>query len=100
MRQITKDSINAFYNKTNFKKSNTEVFYSKNQETSYLNLHGNTIAVYKHFNNSLLISSCGWKTNTTKERLNALKGVTIQQKNFVWYLNGKEWNGELTDIDK
>lgn len=34
----------------------------------------------------------------TKERLNALQGVNIVQKNFVWYLNGKEWNGELTDI--
>ena len=30
--------------------------------------------------------------------MNALPNVHIQQKNFVWYLNGKEWNGALTDI--
>ena len=38
----------------------------------------------------------GYKTNTTKERLNGIPGVCIQQKKGVWYLNGKEmldgWN--------
>jgi len=33
-----------------------------------------------------------------RERLNALNGVSIAQKNFVWYLNGKEWDGSWTKI--
>lgn len=35
----------------------------------------------------------------TKERLNGLEGVNICQKDWQWYLNGKERNGELTDIN-
>ena len=35
----------------------------------------------------------------TKERLNGLHGVSITQKNFIWYLNGKKWNGNLIKIN-
>lgn len=98
MRKITSQAVDSFYSKGNFKQSNTKVFYSKSQDTSYLALHGNTIAILYHPTNKLMISSCGWQTNTTKERLNALKGVRIHQKNFVWYLNGEEWDGELTEV--
>ena len=45
------------------------------------------------------IINAGWFSNTTKERLNALPNVHITQKNWVWYLNEKEWNGELIDIN-
>tara|TARA_R110000803_G_scaffold121309_1_gene189395 strand:- start:472 stop:768 length:297 start_codon:yes stop_codon:yes gene_type:complete len=96
MRNITIESVNAFNENRNFKKSNTEVFYSKNQESTYLSLFGNTIAT--KFKNKLMISNCGWFTPTTKERLNGLPNVSIQQKNFAWYLNGKEWNGNLIEI--
>jgi hypothetical protein len=30
--------------------------------------------------------------------LNGLDGVSIQQKAGIWYLNGKEWEGELIDV--
>ena len=62
-----------------------------------LKLHGNTIAILNELN-ELFITNCGWFTNTTKERLNALPNVCIYQKNWIWYLNGKEWNGKLTQI--
>jgi hypothetical protein len=65
-----------------------------------LKLHGNEIAyLYNDPNKTLSISNCGWFTPTTKERLNALPNVHIQQKNYIWYLNGKEWNGDLIDIN-
>lgn len=98
MRKITSQAVNKFYSKENFNQSNTEVFYSKSQNTSYLSLHGNTIAILHHDTNKLMISNCGWQTNTTKERLNGLKEVNIHQKNFVWYLNGKEWDGNLIEV--
>ena len=67
-----------------------------------LYLHGNAIAfrynATEGTKKQLLITNCGWFSNTTKERLNALPNVHIQQKNFVWYLNGKEWNGQKIDI--
>tara|TARA_R110002033_G_scaffold26863_1_gene61514 strand:- start:267 stop:515 length:249 start_codon:yes stop_codon:yes gene_type:complete len=65
-----------------------------------LKLHGNTIAYrYNDPQRTLTIDSCGWLTLTTKERLNALPDVNIQQNNFVWFLNGEEWNGQKIDIN-
>jgi len=95
MRQITKESINAFMKRKEFRKQNMKVSTLNNK--CYLKLHNNIIAVL-HSDNTLMISNAGWQSNTTKERLNALPNVNIVQKNFIWYLNGKEWNGELTEI--
>ena len=64
-----------------------------------LQYHGNTIAIKNRITNKISITNCGWFSNTTKERLNGLKGVNIKQKNFIWYLNGNEWGGELTEIN-
>lgn len=98
MRQITKESINAFMNASKFSKQNMSVEVLPN--VTILNLHGNSIAYrYNDPNKTLSITNCGWFSNTTKERLNALEGVNIHQKNFVWYLNGNEWDGKLTQIN-
>ena len=98
MRKITKQSINAFLNAEKFTKQNMCVEVLPN--VTILKLHQNPIAyLYNDPNKTLSISNCGWFTPTTKERLNALPNVNIQQKNYVWYLNGKEWNGELIDIN-
>jgi len=98
MRKITRESVNAFNNDKNFKKGNTEVEVLPN--VTIMRLHGNAIA-YRHNDpkRTLYITNCGWESNTTKERLNALEGVNIRQKNFIWYLNGKEWDGSIIDID-
>ena len=98
MRKITKESIEAFNNAKPFKKQNTEVQVLPN--VTILKLHGNSIAYrYNDPKRTLSITNCGWESNTTKERLNGLNGVSIQQKKGVWYLNGKEWNGELININ-
>ncbi len=97
MRQITKESINAFQWGFSFSKSNmlVQVF----DDVVKLKYHGNTIAERDRINGRLFITNCGWFTNTTKERLNALDGVSLYQKNWNWYLNGKDWDGNLTDIN-
>jgi len=98
MKQITIKSINAFLNATRFKESNTEVEVLPN--VTILKLFGNAIAYrYNDPNNTLSITNCGWQTNTTKERLNGLPNVRIQQKRGEWYLNGQQWNGNLIDIN-
>tara|TARA_R100000734_G_C3302537_1_gene93073 strand:- start:776 stop:1168 length:393 start_codon:yes stop_codon:yes gene_type:complete len=97
MRQITKDSINAFMNAKTFKRQNMEVEVLPNVTILYL--HDNPIAYrYNNPERTLTIQNCGWFSNTTKERLNALPNVHIVQRNFKWYLNGKEWNGDWIDI--
>lgn len=98
MRKITQESINAFINGVPFNKANTAVLV--NEKTVVLQLHGNPIAKYTvgKFNSTLEISNGGWQSNTTKERLNGIPNVTVHQKNRVWYLNGKEWDGEWTKV--
>lgn len=112
MRQITNESVTAFNNSFGFSKSNMKVTYSygktkdlpslNNTYLTKLKYHDNTIAIKslnKHTGiERLYITNCGYFTNTTKERLNGLPNVKIVQRNFVWYLNGKEWDGKLTEI--
>jgi len=91
MRKITKDACSAFNYNQRFSRGNTSVMVDK--EKTYLILHGNTIAIKHHYNDSIKISHAGWDTMVTKERLNGLPNVNIIQKDFVWYLNGKKWSG-------
>lgn len=97
MRKITQDAIRAFEQHKKFKRGNTEVKVSEGRLFAELKLHGNTIAKSGLFEGPL-ITSAGWNTVTTKERLNGIKGVNIHQKNFTWYLNGHEWTGEWVDV--
>ena len=98
MRKITKKSVEAFLNAVPFSESNTEVKVLPN--VTILSLFGNDIAYrYNDPNNTLSITNCGYNTATTKERLNALPNVSIRQTNRKWFLNGKEWDGELIDIE-
>ena len=98
MRKITEESVNAFNNTLPFKKANMEIEVLPN--VTIMKLHGNAIAYrYNDPEKTLSITNCGWQTNTTKERLNGIDGVNIVQKKGVWYLNGKEWDGELIDVN-
>ena len=59
-------------------------------------LHNTTIAEKR--GGQLTIFCGNWKTDTTKERLNGLQGVSIQQKKGEWYLNGELWDGSSIGI--
>ena len=94
MRNITEQTVSAFFEGVNFKKDNTRVEVTK----------ANNIALYLHSNMIALLSGCeltindqGWRTNTTKERLNGLLDKyglgKIIQKSGKWLLNGEEFNG-------
>lgn len=97
MKKITEDARDAFYEGRSFNRSNTQVEVLPN--VTILRLFGNAIAYrYNDPEKTLSICTCGWNTNTTKERLNSLFEVSIYQKNHIWYLNGKEWDGSLIDI--
>ena len=94
-RLVTQNAISTFENRGNGTFNNTKVI-SENGITK-LFLHGNLIA--KVSIEGLYITNAGWESNTTKERLNGINGVSIQQKKGVWYLNGTEWNGELIKVN-
>ena len=86
MRKVTELTVKAFLNGEKKTVGNT---VSTGTE---LILHGNVIARKDAINPDLIyISSAGWQTPTTKERLNGLLSMLnegyIYQKNFEWFWN-------------
>lgn len=90
MRKVTREVCGAFMNRRALRLSNTET------DGTSLWLFGNKIAEWR--NGHLCITNCGWQSRTTQERLNGLDGVHITQRNFVWYLNGTEWDGRWIQV--
>tara|TARA_B100001250_G_scaffold211136_1_gene181163 strand:- start:183 stop:530 length:348 start_codon:yes stop_codon:yes gene_type:complete len=110
MRKIEKQMNFAISNKGNWSNSNTTVEYNDSTNCSTVFLHGNRIATYDHALCALKISSCGWQSNTTKSRLNAILqevkyGCSIFQKQFEWFVSYRDdvkdfWDGMiLVDAD-
>ena len=99
MRQIEKQMNFALSNKGNFSSSNTTVSFHSSENLSEVRLHGHLIAWLDHTKQVLALSSCGWHTNTTKSRLNALlyefnTGIRVFQKNFDWFVT--DFTGKKT----
>ena len=96
-RKITQESVRNFLDGVPFKKSNMSVV--REGTIYYLKLHGNKIAALEA-DGRMWISNAGWRSNTTKERLNGLPNVRINQKNWEWFLNGKVWDGNPIYINQ
>lgn len=97
MRKITREAYSAFCSFQSFKKDNTEVFinrFTPHGDIRQLILHGHIIA--EHNDEGLFIDSCGWNTNTTRERLSPF--ARISTKKGQMFLNGEKWNGERIKI--
>ena len=92
MRKIEREMNFAVSNKANWSKSNTQVRYNDNTNCSSIYLHGHQIATFDHNLKAVKLSSCGYETNTTKSRLNAIldevkMGCKVFQKNFDWFVS-------------
>lgn len=61
-------------------------------------LHANPIA--RHTEKGLEITDAGWDTNTTRERLNGLRGVRVYRRKGQLILNGKEWDGAWVNVSQ
>ncbi len=98
MKIVTQNAVTCFRNGGNRTFGNTQVVTEEG--VSKMFLFGNLIATLEHNRGGVMrISNAGWDSNTTKERLNGLPNVRINQKNFQWYLNGEEWNGSWKQIN-
>ena len=94
MRKLERQMNFALSNKANWAGSNTQVNYNSNTNCSSVYLHGHQIATYEHNLKAVKLSSCGYQTNTTKSRLNAILeevkyGCKVFQKNFNWFVSFK-----------
>lgn len=90
MRKVTKTVCGAFMRREAVKCGNTHT------DGTRLFLHGNKIAEW--MDGQVWISSAGWNTPTTKDRLNGLPGVRIHSQHWLWFLNGKQWDGDWTPV--
>lgn len=91
MRKITKEIVSAFMNHETKKIGNSRT------DGMTLYLHDNAIAKYDA-EGRLWVTNAGWKSVTTKERLNGIPGVSIYQKNYTWHLNDLPWDGSWTEV--
>lgn len=94
MRKITELAFDAFRKNKEFCKSNTMVTTENNETRMYL--HGNCIA--RKFRDSGLVevTTAGWPTPTTKERLKPFCGVHTVKGQL--HMDGYPWTGEWTAV--
>lgn len=98
MRKITKQSVNKFFAGRPMKSGNMQTRTMSFDNAFGLYLHGNLVAKRRY--DEITLYDCGWKTTTTKERLNGilehLNLPKIYQRKGKWYRDGKEWiSGEV-----
>lgn len=80
MRKIEKEMVRAIESHKDWRKSNTEVVVMSSSTRVYL--HGNLICEIDHESSQRVFNTCGWATQTTRSRLNAL-GANVRIKNFA-----------------
>lgn len=97
MRQVERKCGQAFFGNGTRKIGNDEV------SVGAWFLHGNKIA--ERITDGIVLSDCGWRTTTTKSRLNAILRLAgtnyrIYQKSHQWFIwdaaTGKSepWDGD------
>ena len=108
MRKIEREMIQAIIDrKKSWTLANTRV--ECNDYSAQVYLHGHKIASYWFDSMLLSIADRGWKTRTTKSRLNALVKfvfggtASISQRQFNWFIKlpnqpVKEWFGDFVSL--
>ena len=89
MRIIERQMNQAINDCKDWKNDNTKVTYSPERDANYVYLHGNHIATIG--DTFLELYTCGYKTPTTKSRLNSIlkvhgNGARIFQRDFEWFV--------------
>ena len=92
MRKIERQMNFAISNKGNWAGSNTSVSYNESTNCSSIYLHGHHICTFDHNTQAVKLNSCGYQTNTTKSRLNAILeevkyGCKVFQRKFEWFVS-------------
>ena len=110
MRAITQRAIRAFLTGAPFVEANTEVHVTERpgEILVELVLHGNPIARRWETSDSdetwievttwTEVTTAGWDTVTTRERLNGIPGVRVWRAKNELYLNDAPWHGAWTVV--
>lgn len=101
MRKVESNMIAAVKARKDLRCGNTVVEQGENGYAE-VRLFGNRIARLNYINGLIELSDCGYRTATTKSRLNALLysftntggGQGIYQQRFEWFWKkGEDWDG-------
>ena len=99
MRKIESDMVAAIRSRSDYRNGNT-VVDQKGNGCGEVRLFGNRICRFSYSNGIIEFEDAGYRTATTKSRLNALIGAFtkpgqgIYQRNWEWYWqDGREWDG-------
>ena len=88
MRKIDEKVANAIQRKENLNQSNTSIQYSLTKEESSVSLHGSEIAKVFYEDNTVVVNFCGFQTDVTRDRINAvLSGAG--KKDYFKFKNGE-----------
>jgi len=79
-----KEAIEVLKNRTS-KKLENNTYLIKDGENIAIKLHQTNVVTYKP-NGDIVLNSGGWKTVTTKDRINKYSNARIFQKNNQWFL--------------
>lgn len=85
MKKVTQLAVSNWLMRKKFRRDNTHT------DGTTLYLHGHAIAKIDDTDGIVYVRSAGWETNTTKERLNGIPGVRVNQRNWQWFLNNQPW---------
>tara|TARA_Y100000361_G_scaffold33860_1_gene28369 strand:+ start:1074 stop:1409 length:336 start_codon:yes stop_codon:yes gene_type:complete len=102
MRNIEIQMNNAISDSKNWKLANTEVTFDQESGHSRVYLHGNHIATVG--DNFVTVTHAGYKTRTTKSRLNAIirehcvEGESVYQKAGKWFVTYVGEDNKVTHI--
>lgn len=102
MRQIEEQMLHALRTGMDWRNGNTSVSWATNSPTfggtqAVVRLHGNRIGIYQPSSGTLNISDGeGWRTPTTKSRLNALLKLIPGRRLLVFQWKG-EWKFQRHD---
>ena len=101
MRKITKQMAKAFLEGKVCSKGNTKVVHNSVQHEVELRLFGHTIARYTTiypYSRNIHITTAGWQTRTTIERLSAITTSVIRIKKGQLYLDEEPWDGNWVSV--
>jgi hypothetical protein len=92
------EAISTVRGKTNRntrKVGNNTYAYIQADGSVAIELHGtNVVVIYP--DDSVMLNSGGWRTVTTKKRINQYSPVKVYQKNHEWYLqDGTEFEDRM-----
>jgi hypothetical protein len=74
-------------NKDTRKVGNNTYAYIQADGSVAIELHGtNVVVIYP--DDSVMLNSGGWRTHTTKKRINQYSSVKVYQEKYEWFLRG------------